>query len=316
MWRKLSLAALMALVVAPVLRLSPASALTISPLTLEYELKPGEAVVGTVKLRNEGAVAETFYPFVNDMLAGDEAGTPTFTASNPGHSVVDWITFEQQSITLEPGGFVNVVYNLTVPKSTSPGGYYGALLFTTAPPSLDKSAVGAAGATGPLLLVTVAGKVVEKGSVTDFVASPASVSSLPVDFGVRFQNAGTVHVKPTGVIRITNMFGGTSAVIPVNEEGGNVLPDSGRVFSASWMEEELPAGASELVKEWKNFGFGPYTATLIMNYGQSNQVASATTSFWVMPWMMVVLFIIFLVVLAMLVMQYNKWILAKAQKRR
>lgn len=129
-----------------------------------------------------------------------------------------------------------------------------------------------------------------------------------------FQNSGTVHLKPQGVIRVTNMFGGTSAVIPVNAAGGNVLPDSNRVYSAKWQKAELPENASELVKEWKNFGFGPYTATLILNYGETNQVVSAETSFWVMPWMLVVLFIILLVVIALLVMQYNKWIVARAVK--
>jgi hypothetical protein len=170
--------------------------------------------------------------------------------------------------------------------------------------------------TGPLLLVRIAGEVVERGAITEFSVNPDSATSLPVDFALRFQNTGTVHVKPVGVVKITNMFGGTSAVIPINEMGGNVLPDSARVFSSTWQREELPENASEFVKEWKNFGFGQYTATVILNYGASDQVASATTSFWVMPWMLIVLAIVLIVIVVLLVQQYNRWLINKHMKGR
>jgi hypothetical protein len=316
MWRKIALCALAAIVVAPFAGMRPASALTVSPVVLEYDLEPGDAVVGSIRLTNEGETAETYYASAQDFVAGDEAGSPSFIGMSATRSLVDWLSFQTSRVTLGPGESAYITYNLAVPAQASPGGYFAGLLFSTESPHFAGQGVGVSAATGTILLVRVAGEVVEKGAVTDFSASPASSTSLPVDFNVRFENQGTVHVKPSGVIRVTNMWGGTSAVITVNEDGGNVLPDSARVFGASWSKAELPENASELVKEWKNFGFGPYTATLILNYGESNQVVSASTSFWVMPWMLVVLFIILLVILALLVMQYNKWIVAQAMSKR
>jgi len=305
-----------AMVVAPLLGAAPVSALTISPVLIEYEVEPGDAIVGSVKLSNETEATETYYPSVQDFVSTDEtSGSPSFVGMADTRSLVKWVSFTRTSYTLEPGESVFVAYNLVIPQEALPGGYTGALLFSSSPGEVGEG-LGAVGATGPLLLVRVAGDLVEKGSVTDFSVKQDSSTSLPVDFAIRFQNDGNVQVKPSGVIRITNMFGGTAAVIPVNEAGGNVLASSARQFSASWQKTELPDGASELVKEWKNFGFGPYTATLILNYGESNQVSSATTTFWVMPWMLVVLFVILLVILALLVMQYNKWIVAQAMKSR
>lgn len=318
MWRKVSFAAMVATLLAPIMNVLPAAALTVSPVVIEHGADVGDEIVGTIKLYNEGSGTETYYPSVQDFVGGDESGTPKFVGVNEGHSLVNWVAFNKSSITIDSGDSELVVYTVKVPKNAEPGGYYGGLLFSTAPAN-QTSGVGAVGATGPLLLVRVSGNVVEKAIVAGFSASQDSGTSLPVDFKVRIENEGTVHVKPAGVIRITNMFGGVSAVIPVNAAGGNVLPNGARQFSESWVKTELPDNASELMKEWKNFGFGPYTATLILNYGEGKQVMSASDSFWVMPWMIMVLFAILIAVALLLLAQYNKWVIARAmmsQKRR
>lgn len=311
MWRKLHIAVLGAVLAVPMLGLQSASALTISPVIIEQEADPGETFVGTIRIHNETANAETYYPIVRDFTASDEAGTPQFLENEGARSIVSWVDFNRSAITVDSGDGELLVYTVHVPKGAAPGGYFGGLLLSTSPNTADQG-VGAVGATGPLLLIRVSGNLKEKGSVTDFGVKQDSSTSLPVNFGVRFDNAGNVQVKPQGFIRITNMFGGTSAVLPVNEQGGNVLPDSSRVFQADWSKASLPENASELAKEWNNFAFGPYTATLILNYGEGKQVASATQSFWVMPWMLIILFVILIVVIALLLMQYNKWVVARA----
>jgi hypothetical protein len=63
-------------------------------------------------------------------------------------------------------------------------------------------------------------------------------------------------VKPSGVIRITNMFGGTAAVIPVNADGGNVLPDSARAFSPSNPIFEDPADAGDYCADFSSISSG------------------------------------------------------------
>lgn len=311
MWRKLSIAAMTAALFAPIMNVLPAAALTVSPVVIEHEADPGDEIVGTIKLHNEGAETETYYTSVQDFVGSDEAGTPKFVGVNPGRSLVDWVNFNRSSVAIDSGDGELVVYTIKVPKNATPGGYFGGLLFSTSDPKAANG-VGAVGATGPLLLVRVSGSVTEKASIASFVSSQESSTSLPVDFKVRVQNEGTVHVKPAGVIRITNMFGGVSAVIPVNAGGGNVLPGGARAFSESWEKEALADNASELMKEWKNFGFGPYTATLILNYGEGRQVMSASDSFWVMPWMIMVLFLVLIAVALLLIAQYNKWVIARA----
>ncbi|OGL67316.1 hypothetical protein A2856_01315 [Candidatus Uhrbacteria bacterium RIFCSPHIGHO2_01_FULL_63_20] len=302
-----------ATLLAPIMNVLPAAALTVSPVVIEHEADPGDEIVGTIKLHNEGTNTETYYPSVQDFVGSDESGTPEFVGVNPDRSLVEWVRFSRSSMTIDSGDGDLVVYTIKVPKDAAPGGYFGGLLFSTSPANATFG-VGTVGVTGPLLLLRVSGNVVERASIASFASSQDSGTSLPVDFKLRVQNEGTVHVKPAGVIRITNLFGGVSAVIPVNAAGGNVLPGGTRAYSESWVKEQLPDNASELMKEWKNFGFGPYTATLILNYGEGKQVMSASDSFWVMPWMLIALFVVLVAVLVLLVLQYNKWIIARAMK--
>ena len=316
MWRKLSVGLMAATLLVSGVAISPktADALTVSPLVLEYDLAPGKAAAGTITLRNEGSEPETYYSMVKDFVAGDEAGSPSFVEKSSARSLVDWVGFSPKMITLGPGESAPIVFNLTVPKTAAPGGYYGGLLFSTSAPT-DTKGVGAVGATGPLLLVRVSGNVIEKGTISHFTASPDSSTSLPITFNVRFENTGTTHLKPSGVIRVRNMFGGVAAVIPVNQDGRNVLPSSARQFQLNW-QKALSEPKSELAREIKNFGFGPYTADLVLTYGETGQVTTASTTFWVMPWMLVFVFLLALVVLAILIAQYNKWIIANAMKNQ
>ena len=312
MWRKSFIALAVVALAVPFVSMQSASALTISPIVIEYDVDPGQTIVGTFRAQNEGADTESYYPIVQDFTAGDSAGTPKFSDVSDGRSMAGWVKFDEAQITLPAGAGNLVHYRISVPEKASPGGYFAGFLLSTSPPNV-KGGISVGAATGPLVLLNVSGGVIEKGSLQGFSVKSEG-TSLPAEFAMDFKNEGTVHVKPVGVIRITNLFGGTSAVIPVNAEGGNVLPDSNRVFSATWEKEHLGDKASEFSREWNNFALGPYTATLVMNYGDTDQVVSEQVSFWVMPWMMIVLFIILLVILALLVLQYNKWIVAQAQR--
>lgn len=303
----------MAVLVVPTMMLSSAHALTASPVLLDYSVDPGDTVVGTIKLRNEGTAQETYYPLIRDFVAGEDGETPSFIEPSATSSA-GWASFEKSPVTVGAGEDEQVVFRIKVPDNATPGGHYLGLLFTNQNPAITEG-VGVSGAVGPIVLLNVSGNIIEKGSIAGFTVSPTSSTSLPVTFETRFKNAGNSHLKPQGSIMITNWLGSVVANVPVNLDGRNVLPNSTRQFSATWQTVELPEDASELVKEWRNFGFGPYKATLRMAYGEGQQVVAAQNSFWVMPWMLVIIAVIFLAILLVLLMQYNRWIVSRAGMR-
>jgi hypothetical protein len=106
-------------------------------------------------------------------------------------------------------------------------------------------------------------------------------SNNVVDYLTKFQNSSTNHVKPIGDIIVKNMFGKEVAKLKVNDKEGNVLPDSIRKFENQF--------------EVKH-GFGMYSASVTLVFGD-NKNASATYSFWIVPWKETVGAIVIIIVL-------------------
>ncbi len=122
MWRKSLYALLVAFVVSPLVGLAPARALTVAPVKYEFEVAAGDTVTGSIRLINEGSATETFYMEVSDFKSGDTSGSPQFI--EPGlsnRSMAAWVKFSQSSVILQPGGFANVNFTVSVPASASPG---------------------------------------------------------------------------------------------------------------------------------------------------------------------------------------------------
>lgn len=290
-----------------------AQALSLSPPIFEYSARPGEEIAGTLKLYNETDALGTFYPTVQDFIAADdETGTPHFlpegTVSQT--SIVSWVAFEDTAVVLKPDETRYVPFTIRVPDGTVSGSYFGGLLMGTASPQAESGlAIGTK--VGALVLISIEGDATTSGVIAGFDTDPTIVTSLPANFRIRFQNTGTVHLAPLGEIHITNMLGGRSATIPVNIEGSYVLPNSTRRFDARWQKQEVTADAVELVNEWKNFGLGLYTATLVMDYDEDSPVATATTRFWVIPWQLLALATVTITILIALARSRQQTIVAK-----
>ena len=184
------------------------------------------------------------------------------------------------------------------------------------------------------MLLRVEGAVIETGNLTDFSVNNKSgiYSRLPVDFSVRINNPGTVYIKPSGKITISNMLGQKSAELTVNigkmpdgtyKPVGNILSKSARKFDESWIKTgtgDSPKNFFEELKyEFNNFALGRYSANLDLTYGASNdkKIAGAL-SFWVIPWrLLLVIFILFAVIAVILVGgigRYNRWVIKKARE--
>jgi hypothetical protein len=136
---------------------------------------------------------------------------------------------------------------------------------------------------------------------------------LPATFNVKLSNTGNVHVIPHGNIFI--MKGKTQvAVLDLNDEQGNILPGSKRVYPVEWVdgfphfEKVVEDGKVKLDKQnqpvmkivWSNgagaakdikphLRMGKYTAHLFAVYddGQRDVPVEAEVSFWVVPWRLI-----------------------------
>jgi hypothetical protein len=90
----------------------------------------------------------------------------------------------------------------------------------------------------------------------------------PVTISARVKNAGNVQIKPIGTVTLKKSFGGEDQSFEFNEARANILPDSVRRF-------DIPQ---------EDLGYGRYTATLSLSYGDGGDIINSETTFWVLPY--------------------------------
>lgn len=268
-----------------------ALALTVSPPSFDFRAAPGAAVHDGIRLHNEAdfpisvhAEAANFTRRSDD----DADGVPEFyPAGEPGdgRGLAPWLKIANPDMVIQPGGSGTVFFDVEVPEDAEPGSRFGAVILRTGSEAGVDAGVGIVGNTAVLVLLRVDGDVVEKLELESFAAAGGLSARLPVAFEARVRNRGNVHVRPIGEIVVTDMLGRVAAVIPVNRfENKSVLPDGARRYPAAWSKADVPEDALELVKQWKNFAFGRYTADLKLEYGPAGEALVASTGFWVVPW--------------------------------
>lgn len=245
------------------------SAIAVSPLVFELTGKPGETFENYVKVYNPNPNTMTVKMTAEDMApSGEEGFVVVEPAETESYSLASWIKTDPEEFDLNSREEKTVKFTITIPVNAEPGGHYGTVV------SGIKAFAGSeiTGTTiiqriGTLVLLTIPGQMKEVLAVKEFSA-PGYSEFGPIPFSIKFENKGTVHVKPSGFITVTDWFG--RKVADVNYPSLNVLPSATRKFDTS------------LNKKWF---FGKYTATITGSYGSSNTpLTSKVITFWVFPW--------------------------------
>lgn len=299
----LSVPSSLAFAQAPSTAATPGSgqALEIGPPVINLVGDPGTVVKASLSLKDISANKLVVTNEIDDFTAGGEDGTPKIllnqTETNP-YSIKKWIS-ALPKFTLVPAQVQTLYFNVTIPKTASPGGYYGIIRFTGLPPGIDGTGVALSASLGALVFMKVNGTAKESVNVAEFYTGFSNgpndtnirhnwlFQSAPVTLVERLNNSGNIFEQPTGSVTVTDMFGKTVATEPVNAPPRNVLPGSIRKFTQ--------------ILDSKAFGdkflFGRYTATLNLTYGDSVVPISATAVFWVIPYTLLAIILVILLIL-------------------
>lgn len=265
----------------------------VGPGKQEVFMNPGETKVVEMKITNRTGEIQKFEMDVEDIAGSrDLRDTVKLLGNERGpYSLRDYMTIEQPKFTLEHAERARVFVTISVPFDAEPGGLYGSVLtkITSKPAGEGTGAAGAAivSRIGTLFFVRVAGEVAEDGLLKEFSIGPDDKKFLaggPVNFHILFENNGSVHLNPYGLITIKNVTGETVGEREV--EPWFVLPDSLRLRELGWDRPLL---------------IGRYTATAQINRGYDDIIDESTISFWILPWKLILLVIVILVVLVLLI---------------
>lgn len=272
-----------------------ANTLKVAPVRSDVEIKPGETKTVQVTITNLTGSQIRVRPIANDFIAGDERGTPALILDvdkfAPTHSLKRFMKpMADVSIPAKQAKVVDVV--ISVPKDAQAGGYFGAVRFAPTTPD-GGGQVNLSGSVASLILMTVPGPATEHLNLTNFDITQNGQASTyfrtpdNLQLNLRMENKGSVQEGPFGKISVKN---GDDLVYDADFNNQNprdmILPDSARRWDVPLKKIEA---------------FGHYTVTATFTYGQKNQTIEATTSFWVIPFPVLIGALVGAVILLLLI---------------
>lgn len=278
--------------------------LIVSPLPINLSTDPGKVISTDIRVKQGNPTTERLQVSLMKFAAFGSAGKPRLADRGPNDAYFDWVKFDKTSFDAPSNVWQTVKMTINVPKDAQ-FGYYYAVVFSRAGDD-TRPEKGAAIAGGTAVLVLLDAKVPNakrKLELVSFGANHRLYEFLPAKFNIAFRNTGNVHLQPAGDIFIKR-GSKTVAILPINGEGGNILPQSNRIFLQSWSDgfpyfKERVADGKVVQKDGEavldltydlskisNLRFGKYTAELrsVYDSGTRDEPLDASISFWVIPW--------------------------------
>lgn len=271
--------------------------LSVSPTIFEMTANPSQRWESNLRIINNNPFELTVYAEINNFRPLGEEGAAQFLpvddTTTPGSTLAEWITVPSTAIVIPPEQTAQIPIVIELPADVPPGGHYAAILVGTRPPADRENAsqVATAQMVSSLIFLRVTGDIIEEGSIRSFRTTQSIVETPKVDFELRFQNDGNVHLRPEGQITIFNMWGQERGRVPINQKTlfGNVMRESIRSFNFSWEGE------------WSPVDIGRYRAEATLAYGEdARKFTYSETSFWLIPWRALLGIILVLSVIAVL----------------
>ncbi len=247
-----------------------------------YELDPGEITSGTMMITNNSDHEQSVQILPVDAEATASGLFALKSTDSDQVGVGDWITVEDDMMTLDSRETALYSFEIEVPDDVPPGDYAGGLVMVPYENTIEAISGGAGFATvvnvGVRVYVTVSGDVVFDFDWTDY--AHAMNDEGQHTFSYTFMNEGNVAVTSQGTMTLRS---------PLFEEKEIPL-DLGVVYSGK---------STEPLVTWKeSFPFGPVTAVTTVDYARANSfgaladetietmsgVVEREISFWVIPY--------------------------------
>lgn len=298
---------------------SPTGAFNISttPVVGNLETKPGASTSMKIQVRNNNLTSERIKVSILKFTSNDQDGSPQLLDPDQNDEFLKWVNFSETSFNAEPNVWKTIDLTINAP-STAAFGYYYAAVFTRDETGSQNSTTNLTGAVAiPILLNVKAPGEVRKSDITQFKSNQNVYEFLPAKFTVKLKNDGNTHVAPRGNVFITK-GGKNIATLEVNQAKGNILPGTERQFTTDWSDGSpsyklnevdgkvvLKDGKQTTKLDWGKFDlgelrFGKYHAKVAMVYndGTSDVSTEAELDFWVIPWRIIGVSLLFILLVA------------------
>lgn len=200
-----------ALLLSPGIYAAKPSGITVTPVRSRPTLQPGSTSAGSLKITNNTATVQKLNLSAEHFGVTNENYDYSFTEVGSEN----WISFTDNSITLQPNQSKELAYKLAVPASASPGGHYFSLMVATQG-SNNSTRINEIYRIASMIYLEVSGKIVYKSSLLSLDV-PWLTTDKNIPFSVRLANNGNTH-EDTRVSVKTETLGinrlGTEKILP------------------------------------------------------------------------------------------------------
>lgn len=251
-------------------------------------MQPGEKRQVTLRVINSSAETVSIQTIVQDFIVEEDGSTPVpieVEEADNRWSLASWLTVTPGGQTIAPQQTRGINVLIEVPEDALPGGHYAMITHQpvtggiNSDEAANQQSSGVTQRVGTLLYVVVDGLINEEAFIRDFDV-PQFMENGPVPFSYIVENQSDIHIRPQMGVEISNMFG--KKVASIQPESKNIFPFNQRSFDGQWD---------------RIWGFGRYKAEVVMTYGISNELAVASTYFWLIPIKLIIAIIVVLLLL-------------------
>lgn len=273
---------------------TPVFATTVISPIVEIAAFPGDIQKGILKVYNE-TDQEIFLEASIEPFALVKQQANLLPAEK--EKFLNWIKLSQSQIKLLPKQAAVVPFEVIVPESATPGGYYG-VAFWQEKSTPKNNVTTLKGKVGTLIFLRINGELKESILIKKFGFKKESIFAfgLPFNFSADLENNGNIHLWPKGEIVLKNIFGQTKRIEILNKSQA-ILPGDQRKFETIYPGKVGEGFLSLGLAELKDFYCGPIQAQIIFSYGVSEKTTESIFTFWVLPWRAILILAIIILLL-------------------
>lgn len=221
------------------------NAFTLTPMSQDIALKPGETYTGHITVVNPVDATSDFSYKVSVSpfnMVGEDYTVDLATEYNRS-MMTKWISIAEPTGTIKPNESKEVEFKITVPKDAPAGGQYAALGVTSNNDVETGNGLSVQNVfeMASVIYASVSGKTVHEGQILANNIPSFSVGT-PVNLSATIQNTGNIHDYAYYTITVNNVFTG-EVILPTEETDGHyaevIMPES--TYNSQREINNLPA---------------------------------------------------------------------------
>ncbi len=240
------------------------SALAVAPAIIEAIIEPGgEPTQKDITIQNT-----TNFPLpIKGQVGAFISSEPIKYDLQKTFDASKWFRLDPSDFILQPKESKVIKVSIESPPSTEPGGHYATIFFQPLIPSgvITNSTTISLARVGVLTFLIAPGDIISQLELLD-LTSPRFQLSLPLEFKLQFSNTGTVHLNPTGTVKIYNIFG--KQIDAINLPPSIILPGTIKDIPLTWNG---------------NNKIGKFTLKSDLYWGDNQQLKPVEHIFWILP---------------------------------